>query len=56
MVEPLKVKLFGILEDIFLTVIIDFISFQIFLMLSILALKYWLQKFFLKSVDNKKIR
>ena len=40
MVEPLEDKLFGISEDRFLIVIIDFIPFPVFLILSILAVKY----------------
>ena len=39
-VEPLENKLFGVSEDRFLIVIIDFIPSQVFLILFILALKY----------------
>ena len=42
MVDPSEDKLFGISEDRFLIVIINFIPFQAFLILFILALKYWL--------------
>ena len=41
-VEPLEDKQFGKSEDIFLIVIMDFIPFQLLLILFILASKYWL--------------
>ena len=41
-VEKLGDKGFEKSEDVFLTVIINFIPFQVFFILFILALKYWL--------------
>ena len=41
-VAPLHDKPFGKSGDIFLTVIIDFIPFQVFLILFKFASKYWL--------------
>ena len=41
-VEQLEDKHFKNSEDVFLKVIIDFIPFQVFLILFVLASKYWL--------------
>ena len=40
-VEPLEDKHFGKSDDVFLIVIIDFIPFQVFLILFVLISKYW---------------